>query len=220
MPDASGTNPATDAKLLLRWLAVAVFAAGLVLTAGQIARDHTPNIRHPAILSSAWVSFALWAGAVGLMIQAKEGEWRAGATRFRVARWSWALGAVMFAIHFLVAFHFAHRWQHANAVRHVSETAGFGPGIFVSYLFTLFWAADAVWWVLSPTGYAMRSRWVGWAVHVFMAFITFNGTVVYVSGWIRWMAAAVFLALGVALLARWVKQPPKVPNEDVSNGVR
>lgn len=210
MADVSATDPVTDTKLHLRWLAVVVFAVGVLLAGWQIARDQTPAIRHPAILSTAWVSFALWAGAVGLMIQAKEGEWRAGATRFSVAQWSWVLGAVMFVIHFLVAFHFAHRWQHVNAVQHVSETAGFGPGIFVSHFFTLLWVADAAWWVLAPVGYAGRRRWIGWMVHGFMAFITFNGTVVYVTGWIRWMAVAVFVALGVALVLRWVKPATKV----------
>ncbi len=206
MTDASATTPAADPKLHLRWLAVAVFAFG-VLTAGwQIWRDRTPDVRHPAILSTAWVSFALWAGAVGLMIPATAGEWRARATRFRVARWSWALGAAMFLVHFVIAFHFAHRWRHANAFEHVTQTAVFGPGIFVSYLFTLVWLTDAAWWVLWPTGYSVRPKWAGWAVHGFMAFITFNGTVVYVHGWIRWMAAGVFVALGAALVWRWVKR--------------
>jgi hypothetical protein len=203
MPDATASTPPTDAKLRLRWLAVGVFVGGLLLAAGQIAADGRPDVRHPATLSTAWVSFALWAGAAGLMIPATAGEWRPGATRFRLAKLSWALGAAMFVVHVLVAFHFAHRWHHDNAFTHVADTAGFGPGIFVSYFFTLLWAADAVWWVVSPARYAARSQWVGWTGHGFMAFVTFNGTVVYVSGWIRWVAAGVFVALGVALLVRW-----------------
>jgi hypothetical protein len=205
MADPTVTAPAPDPKLALRWLAVAVFAGGLVLAGWQVARDRTPSVRHPSVVSTAWVSFALWAGAVGLMIPATAAEWRPGVTRYRVARWAWVLGAAMFLVHFLVAFHFAHRWRHANAFEHVNVTAGFGPGIFVSYTFTALWLADAVWWVLAPAGYAGRSRWVGWAVHAFMAFITFNGTVVYVHGWIRWMAVGVFVALGAALVWRRVR---------------
>lgn len=205
MTDPPASTPTTDPKLRLRWLAVAVYTGGLLLAVGQTVADQRPSLRHPAILSTAWVSFALWAGAAGLMIPATAAEWRAGATRFRVARWSWALGAAMFVVHFLVAFHFAHRWRHENAFQHVTDTAGFGPGIFVSYLFTLLWAADAIWWLIAPARYAIRPPSVGWAVHGFMAFITFNGTVVYVSGWIRWMAAGVFVVLGVALAVRWVR---------------
>lgn len=206
MTDPSATTPAADPKLRLRWLAAGVFVFGLVLAGWQIWRDRTPDVRHPAILSTAWVSFALWAGAVGLMIPATVSEWQARATRFRVARWSWALGVSMFLIHFVVAFHFAHRWRHANAFDHVTRTSGFGPGIYVSYLFTLVWLADAAWWVLWPAGYAGRPKWAGWTVHGLMAFITFNGTVVYVPGWIRWMAAGVFAALGAALVWRWVRR--------------
>jgi len=206
MTSPSATTPAADPKLHLRWLAVVVFLGGLLLAGWQIARDSTPDVRHPAILTTAWVSFGLWAGAVGLMIPATTAEWHARATRFRVAGWSWGLGAAMFLIHFLVAFHFAHQWQHANAFHHVTETAGFGPGIFVSYFFTAVWLADAVWWVVLPARYATRPRWMGWAMHGFIAFITFNGTVVYVPGWIRWMAAGVFVTLGVALVWNWVKR--------------
>ncbi|MCU0704104.1 MAG: hypothetical protein MUF18_09035 [Fimbriiglobus sp.] len=196
----SATTPTPDPKLRLRWLAVAVFAGGLAASGWQIIRDGTPNLRHPAVLSTAWVSFALWAGAVGVMIPAQREEWRASGTRFRVARSTWILGAVMFLVHFLVAFHLAHHWQHSNAFEHVSATAGFGPGIFVSYFFTALWLADAAWWWLSPVGYAARSRWLGWLTHTFIAFITFNGTVVYVTGWIRWMAASVFVVLLVVVV--------------------
>ena len=202
----SATTPAADPKLRLRWLAVAVFAFGLVLAGWQVWKDGTPEVRHPAVLSTAWVSFALWAGAVGLMVPATVGEWRANGTRFRVAQWAWALGAAMFLVHFLVAFHFAHRWQHGNAFAHVEKTAGFGPGIFVSYLFTLVWLADAAWWVLWPGRYSRRSPAVGWVLHGFLAFITFNGTVVYVHGWIRWVAAGVFVALGAALAWEWLRR--------------
>jgi hypothetical protein len=199
MPRPTVTLAPTDPKLLLRWLAVAVFAGGLTAAGWQIARDQTPGLRHPAILSTAWVSFALWAGAVAVMLETRAGEWRPDRTRFRVAAWVWVLGAAMFVVHLAVAFHFAHRWSHANAFRHVQESAGWGPGVFVSYLFSAVWVADAVWLVVSPANYAARPRWVGWAVHGFLAFVTFNGTVVYVAGWIRWMALAVFVALGVAL---------------------
>jgi hypothetical protein len=205
MTDPTARTPVADPKLHLRWFAVAVFLGGLILAGWQIWHDRNPDVRHPAILTTAWVSFGLWAGAVGLMIPAKPTEWHGRATRFRVAGWSWALGAAMFLVHFLVAYHFAHHWQHANAFRHVTETAGFGPGIYVSYLFTAVWLADAIWWSLWPARYAVRPRWVGWGVQGFIAFITFNGTVVYVPGWIRWMAAGVFVVLGVALAWRWVR---------------
>ena len=202
MPAAAEPAPATDPKLHLRWLAVVVFALGLALAGWQVWRDRTPGLRHPATLSTAWVSFALWAGAVGLMIPAKPHEWTPIATRFRVAGWTWVLGLLMFVVHLGVAFHFGHGWSHDHALRHVQETAGWGPGLFVSYTFAVVWAADVVWLILSPASYATRRPWVGWAVHGFLAFVTFNGTVVYVPNAMRWVAAGVFAVLAGAMLWR------------------
>lgn len=183
-------------QLRWRWLAVLAFAIGLVWAGRQAWADPEPAIRHPAIITTAYVSFALWAGAVGLMLQAKPEEWTPTAVRFRVTQWTWALAATMFLVHVAVAFHFAHRWRHANAIHHVEATAGFGPGLFVSYLFTLLWAADAGWLVVAPASYAARPRWLGWAVHGFMAFITFNGTAVFGHGLMRWVSGGVFVVLG------------------------
>jgi prepilin signal peptidase PulO-like enzyme (type II secretory pathway) len=166
------------------------------MAAFNVWANAEPNLRHPAILTTAWVAFALWAGAVGLMLQAKPGEWAAGAVRFRVTQWTWALGCAMFLIHVAVAFHFAHRWQHANAFQHVQNTSDFGPGIFVSYFFTLLWTADAIWMTTRPTSYVARPRWLGWAVHGFMAFITFNGTAVFGHGLMQWVSVGVFAVLG------------------------
>ncbi len=192
-----------DARLQWRWLAVAVFALGLGWAGWTAWTDPTPKLRHPATLNTAWVSFALWAGAVGLMLQAKPGEWAPAAARFRVTQWAWGLAAGMFVIHFVVAFHFAHRWQHANAFQHVQDTSGFGPGIFVSYTFTVLWAADAAWMVVGPTSYTRRPRWLGWAVHGFLTFITINGTAVFGHHPMRWVSVGVFAVLGWYLALKW-----------------
>lgn len=193
-----GVSPptGTDVRLRWRWLAVLAFAGGCGWAGWQAWADPVPRLRHPAVITTAYVSFALWAGAVGLMLQAKPGEWAAGAVRFRVTQWTWVLAATTFLIHVAVAFHFAHRWSHANAIRHVEETAGFGPGLFVSYLFTLVWAADAGWLAVAPAGYARRPPWLGWAGQGFLAFVTFNGTVVYGHGLMRWVSGGVFVVLG------------------------
>ena len=185
-----------DVRLRWRWLAVAAFAVGLGWAGWIVWHDREARLRHPAIVATAYTAFALWAGAVGLMLQAKPGEWAPRAARFRVTQWTWALACLMYLIHVAVAFHFAHRWKHANAYRHVEETSGFGPGIFVSYFFTLFWTADAIWFVAAPTSYAIRPKWLGWAVHGFMTFITINGTAVFGHDPMRWVSAAVFVVLG------------------------
>lgn len=168
-----------------------------------IGNDREPRLRHPAIINTAYIAFALWAGSIGLMVQSKPGEWVPTAARFRVTQWTWALACLMFLIHVAVAFHFAHRWQHANAYQHVEHTSGFGPGIFVSYFFTLLWAADTAWMLIAPGSYTHRPAWFGWAIHGFMAFITFNATAVFGHGLMRWVSGAVFTVLGWYWLMKW-----------------
>jgi hypothetical protein len=198
-------TPTADPRLHWRWLVVLVFVFGVAWAAGLAWTDPTPKLRHPATLNTAWVSFALWAGAVGLMLQSKPGEWAPAAVRFRVTQWAWGLAAAMFLIHVLIAFHFAHRWRHANAFQHVEDTSGFGPGIFVSYTFTVMWAVDAAWMAVGPSSYTRRPRWLGWAVHGFLTFITVNGTAVFGHAPMRWVSVGVFAVLGGCVALRWRK---------------
>jgi hypothetical protein len=98
--------------------------------------------------------------------------------------------------------HFYHHWSHADAYRHTEEVSGVGWGIFVSHLFTLLWTADVAWWWLSPASHAIRPAWITRGLHGFMAFIIFNGTVVYEEGPIRYFGLAMFAVLGTALVWR------------------
>ena len=59
------------------------------------------------------------------------------------------------------------------------------------------WTADVLFWWLRPARYATRSPWVDWTVHGFMAFIVFNATVVFGSGWVRWSCAIASAGLGL-----------------------
>ena len=202
---AAMTAPAADPTR--RWLAfaVALFLLGLAWTAVDIALDRTPKLRHRATLDSAYFAFALWVGAAALLLRAPAAEWGGPSGSVRVARWCWALGAVMFWLHVAVAFHFAHRWSHANGIRHVEETSGFGPGLFVSYFFTLLWAADAGWWTTRPASYARRPRWLGIGIQAFMAFVVFNGTVVFGHTPMREVSGGIFAVLAGVLVVEWWK---------------
>ena len=114
----------------------------------------------------------------------------------------WTLACAAYLIHVATAFDRVHGWSHGAAYAHVEEVSGFGPGIFVSYFFSLLWLVDALWWQVSPRSYEMRSRWFDLAVHAFMAFVVFNGTIVYETGFIRWAGIVIFAVLGVILAFR------------------
>jgi hypothetical protein len=87
-------------------------------------------------------------------------------------------------------------------VAHVEAVSGFGPGLFVSYAFTLLWLADALWWWIDRPRYDARPVWLDWAVHGFMAFMVFNGTVVYETGFIRWAGCLLFAVLTLLAVRR------------------
>jgi hypothetical protein len=190
----------TQPGLAWTWLSGCVFVGGLALGLYQGIHDPEPTLRHPAIITTAFTTFALWVGAVALMIQAKRVEWALSAPRFRVARFTYILAVLAYIVHVAVAFHFAHHWKHANAFHHVEVTSGFGPGIFVSYAFTVLWAVDAacLWW--KPNRYLSRSTWLQVSIHLLIAFIMFQATVVFGHGVGRVGSAAVFAVLVLALL--------------------
>jgi hypothetical protein len=141
---------------------------------------------------TARVAVLYWGLAVGaLLLRRRE---------FARAAWTW--GCVAFLVHVVTALDRVHGWSHSAAVQHVHDVSGFGPGLFVSYFFTLLWTVDAAWWQLAPCSYDRRPAWLDRSIHLFMAFIVFNGTVVYETGLIRWAGIGLFLVLGVLLVRR------------------
>ncbi len=185
------------------WIAfvVAVALGAIAWSIAEAKYEPRPNLRHPAIIDSAYFAFALWAGAVLLQLQTPCAEWSPGASAFRVARAAWVGGCAVFLVHLGLAFHLALGWSHANAFEHVERSSGFGPGIFVSYAFALIWMGDAAIWLMEPARYAQRSKWIAVTIHGSMVFITFNATVVFGQSPLRWVAAAAF----ALLLGQWLK---------------
>lgn len=185
MPTTEHKNVEMQARRAIS-VACATAFLGLVWPAALALSDSIPKLRHPAIIDSAYFAFALWAGASLLMLQRSP---------FRAVQWAWSLAWILFAVHVGYAFHFAHGWNHTNAVMHVDASSGFGSGLFVSYGFTLLWLWDVLWMCLAPASYTRRPRLLGCAVHGFFVFITFNGTVVFGHGFMRWVCAGVFAVL-------------------------
>ncbi len=150
------------------------------------------------------LSLLYYAAALNVLLWLSPTAWREQTPAVRLARWFWTLGWAAFLVHLGVAFHYYHHWSHADAVEHTREVSGYGPGIYVSHLFTLLWTADVACWWLWPAGYARRPMWIGGLLHAFQLFIVFNGTIVYETGLIVWAGAALFAELGVAAVCRLV----------------
>jgi hypothetical protein len=179
-------------------------AWGLLLAGALLAPGLLPSADPGDELTRNTVRLALlyYLLATLLMLRLDGDGWRVSTLSGRGARLCWSLAWLAYAIHVGMAFHHHHRWSHREAYLHVERVSGFGPGVFVSYLFTLAWTADVAWWWARPVGYASRPAWIGGCLHAFLAFVVFNGTVVYETGLIRWAGLALFMVLGSSLVVR------------------
>lgn len=143
------------------------------------------------------LALACYAAAVALRLLR-----RSTGARQATARGFWTAGCLFYLAHVVSAFHFFHGWSHGAAyretARRTTETVGldWGGGLYLNYLFTAVWVADVLCWWLAPTRYAARPRWLEGAVQGFLAFMAFNGAVVFATGPVRWAGAAVCFVLG------------------------
>jgi hypothetical protein len=143
-----------------------------------------------------WICLVCYAAAIdallgGVMSRAKNG-----------ARLFWSLACAAYLLHVAAAFHFYHHWSHQHAFDHTANRGGFGQAIYISYAFTEAWPIDVLCTWLVPL-YATRFHWLHGSMHLFVAFMLFNGAVVFAHGFSRVLGIAVFGY--VALLWTWKK---------------
>lgn len=156
----------------------------MTTTFGELATIWTVRIA----LAGYFIGGALWTR------QASTG-------RLKLARIVWTLGCACYLAHVVSAFHFYHAWSHTAALERTAErtaeTTGwyFGGGLYLNYLFTAVWVADALarWWP-----WFAGKCWPAIAVQLFLWFMVFNATVVFGHGAIRWFGLAGCIALPLA----------------------
>jgi hypothetical protein len=79
----------------------------------------------------------------------------------------------------------------------------FGEGIYFSYLFTLLWLADVVWWWWRPQTYNQRPAMLVWGLIAYLCFIAVNGAIVFEAGVTRPVGIVVCVGLSGLLVYRW-----------------
>jgi len=141
---------------------------------------HAPALIH----ATAGASFALY--FLALMLRLRRPS--------RIASVAWTVAFALMLVHVGLAFHFAHHWSHRAAyeetARQTAEVFGvhWGGGVFANYALLVVWAVEvARWWRGRVSRYAQA----------FLAFMWFNGTVVFGHGPVRWLGAMIFAALAV-----------------------
>lgn len=121
----------------------------------------------------------------------------------RWARVWWTVGCFACLVHIALAMHLVHHWSHtaayADTARQTREATGldWGGGIYFNYIFAALWLVDVVWWWVGSQARARRPKWLSAALHLFLAFIIFNATVVFESGILRWSVLAAIACLAV-----------------------
>jgi hypothetical protein len=196
MPHSTWSPAARDGLVFVSWavLLAAVLLAPVLTESPTVGDDLT---RYTIRLSLAYYGIA-----AALMLRLQPGEWTAQTSRGRLARWCWTLAWLTYLVHLGMALHHYDHWSHAEAIARTHRATGFGPGIYVSHLFTLAWTADVAWWWLVPASWSRRPGWIDRLLHAFMVLIIFCATVVYEEGFIRWAGLALLLALGLLWLTR------------------
>ncbi len=146
---------------------------------------------------SIWLAVAAWAAvtAAGLAGWTLPG-----------ARWIWGGAWVAFVFHAVTAFATRYQWSQeialAETARQTRELVGLesGAGLWWNYAFGLFWGLDLARWFATgeevPSGDVARR--LHRALRIFLAFMVFNGAVIFVEGPQRGMGLAVFAVLAVA----------------------
>lgn len=129
----------------------------------------------------------------------------------------WTAGLIFFIAHVTAAFQFYHHWSHREAfqttAKQTQEMLGvaFGEGIYFSYLFLLVWLADVLWWWLQPESYRRRPWMFSVGLLAYLAFISFNGAVVFEDSITRPVGVIVTLGLAGLMLFRgwqWKQRSP------------
>lgn len=183
---------------------VLIIAVSGIFAWGTIARLLQPagtNVGDPAIFRSA--AFAALAWLLGVVVAVDSHyvhgrpEPRAG---FRDRRLLWTAGCFLMLLHIAVAMHAGHAWSHESAFLHTEEVSGFGFGLYVNYAFAGAWTLDVLAMWVAPDAYRKRPRWLGLAVHGFLAFIVFNATVVFAASPFTRAVALLFTAKLVSVI--------------------
>lgn len=123
----------------------------------------------------------------------------------------WTASFLLSVLHVLAAFHFVHHWSHTAAYLATAEETrvklgfAYGAGVYFNYLFLVVWGLDVVWtWRGSQTSHRTTPWWIQ-VGRWYLLFITFNGVVVFKTGWLRILGITMtvgLLAIGILQLGR------------------
>ncbi len=148
-------------------------------------------------------AITIWSVRIALLLYVGASfSWLLGRDRWRrTTRALWSAALFLYLIHVFSAFRWTHAFSHERAAletaRRTEELFGVptSVGIWFNYLFTAVWSADVLWWWTNEGSYRVRPRWISVLTHTFLAFMFFNGAVVFARGFSRWVGLTAALPL-------------------------
>lgn len=194
--------------------AIWLYSFGQYLFEPMAANPDDPRIRESALM----VLIAWPVSAAALLLQ----RWKPSEQsdrRFWI-RAFYSLGLASMLIHLAMAFHLGHAWSHAHAFDRTERVSGFGPGIFVSYFFTLLWIVEAVWMWVAFDRYLNRPAWLNWLVVGFMWFVLLNASVIYGTGFVRGLGAMLLTIPWLMVLFMVRAHPSSMESRSPADRVR
>lgn len=144
-----------------------------------------------------WLSLVAFAAGELAKSRRLAGAWSISAT-----------GAILLAVHIVLAMAVRHGWSHASALeataRQTSDMFGlnWGGGVYVNYVFAAVWIAELFVWRQWPEGYTSRPDWLKWSLRAFYFVIIVSAAVIFATGWRRWMGAGIL----AVLVASWIQR--------------
>ena len=117
------------------------------------------------------------------------------------ASWLWFCGAMLCAIHMIVALGLRHGWSHQASVEATAaQTAAvyglyWGGGIYFNYLFVAVWLAESAWWCINPKSFVSRPPVVVSIARAFYLLIIVNAAIVFAAPSRRLAGAVLVLGL-------------------------
>jgi hypothetical protein len=134
------------------------------------------------LFATVWLALALFViGEAGKLSASRERSSRGWA-------WTiWTAGALLLALHILVALWVRHGWSHLSAVVSVREQTrtvyglDWGGGVWVNYLFVTVWLVESAWWFAAPRSYFTRSRAAIVLTRAFYLLVLVNAAIVFAA---------------------------------------
>jgi len=163
-----------------------------------------------------WISIVGY--ALGSVIFAWSTSFRSRAQAERAARVIWTIACASLIAHFISAFQFYHDWSHTAAYRDTARQTqelfglNWGGGLFINYSLLTGWMLDIGWWWRDGLDSYRKRPWplvAAW--HGFFIFISFNATVVFGNGIVRWVGMSLCVLLTLAwwrIVSEWYASVP------------